>query len=63
MKNTDLIEIFNSILIDDIENEFMRKNISKRCALETIDIILNLEEFSVEGREYWMKRKQEIENS
>ena len=35
---------------------------AKQSALIAVDEILNLDYFSVEGREYWNEVKQELEN-
>ena len=37
------------------------KFIIKQCALLAVDEILNLDDFSIEGREYWQEVKNEIE--
>jgi len=34
---------------------------AKQCALIAVDEILELDDFSVEGREYWQQVKTEIE--
>ncbi len=34
--------------------------LAKQCALIAVDEILNLDDFSIEGREYWQEVKQEI---
>ena len=34
---------------------------AKECALIAVDEILMLDNFSIEGREYWQQVKQEIE--
>jgi hypothetical protein len=34
---------------------------SKQCALIAVNEILNLDDFSIEGREYWEEVKEEIE--
>ena len=34
---------------------------AKQCALIVVDEILNLDYFSIEGREYWQQVKTEIE--
>ena len=36
-------------------------NCAKEHALIAVDEILNLDDFSIEGREYWREVKQEIE--
>lgn len=60
-KANELIENSYQIIIDlvDVNNAFYY---SKQCALITVDEIIELENFSVEGREYWKQVKQEIEN-
>lgn len=35
---------------------------AKKCSLIAVEEILNLDYFSVEGREYWTEVKQEIIN-
>jgi hypothetical protein len=35
-------------------------NQAKQCTLIAVDEILNLDDFSIEGREYWQEVKQEI---
>jgi hypothetical protein len=42
-------------------NGFVIKDLAKQCALIAVDEIINLDYFSVEGREYWQEVKQEIE--
>jgi hypothetical protein len=34
---------------------------AKQCAIIAVDEILELDNFSVEGRDYWQEVKQEIE--
>ena len=40
----------------------MEKENAKRSALVTVDEILELDNFSIEGRDYWQEVKQEIQN-
>ncbi len=35
--------------------------IAKKCALVAVDEILDLDDFSIDGREYWQEVRDEIE--
>jgi len=39
----------------------MIKSTAKWCGIQLVDEIINLDDFSIEGREYWMQVKHEIE--
>jgi hypothetical protein len=45
----------------DTTSDFVYNSTAKECALIAVDEILNLDDFSIEGREYWREVKQEIE--
>jgi hypothetical protein len=58
-----LDKMYYSGRYDDKEdyNPAMAWKRAKQCALNAVDEILNLDDFSIEGREYWREVKQEIE--
>lgn len=39
----------------------MPKSTAKWCSNQLVDEIINLDDFSIEGREYWVQVRQEIE--
>ena len=39
----------------------MIKSTAKWCSNQLVDEIINLDNFSIKGREYWMQVKHEIE--
>jgi hypothetical protein len=41
--------------------ESMTKSSAKWCSNQLVNEIINLDNFSIEGREYWEQVKQEIE--
>ena len=46
-----------------VQESWQSKNyFAIECALIAVDEIINLDYFSIEGREYWQEVKQEIEN-
>lgn len=54
-------ELINKFLSND-DLRFEWDTQAKQCALIAVDEILELDNFSVEGREYWKEVKQEINN-
>jgi len=48
-------------LFDKFSLGYYHAENAKRCALIAVDEIINLDDFSIEGRKYWKEVKQEIE--
>lgn len=61
-KARKLVEKFIAHTCCKNNSELQCKDKSKKCALIAVDVILNLDYFSIEGREYWTEVKQEIIN-
>lgn len=63
-KANELIEDFAEIIPHIEYGVLMERNwkTAKQCALIAVDEILQLDNFSIEGRDYWQKVKQEINN-
>ncbi len=56
------VELFWTEVEDnEYETRKMSFNQAKQCSLIAVDEIINLDDFSVDGREYWYQVKQEIE--
>ena len=64
--NEKAVEIVNKyLLVENTQSKMggnlMFKNEAKICAIIAIDEIIDLDYFSEEGREYWLKVKKEVE--
>ena len=63
--NTDIDILFmDEWLCATIKKAAVRltEDSSKQCALIAVEEILELDNFSIEGRDYWQEVKQEIDN-
>ena len=56
-KAKELVDKYANVISDE---EWYDLEIAKQCALIAVDEIIGLENFSVEGREFWNEVKQEI---
>lgn len=55
-------ELFKKMYqVRSVAGSDITKYFAKQSALVAVDEILNLDYFSIEGREYWQQVKQEIE--
>jgi hypothetical protein len=64
-KAQKLFNNFENVVIDEVDNYYSRRDLSKQCALVAVDEIINNDGFARHDDyliEYWQQVKQEIEN-
>jgi len=65
-KANDLIDDYYNMLMDNIDDEFIRRLVAIRCALKAVDEIINTLTNSwcvISDKENWDEVKQQLENS